>query len=225
METALRKMCLAHDMIHENPAMWFRDAAIDDRDRRLLDFGQVAFLTYGEGSFVRKMASLPSTPRPHTADLYVQNHKKASESSQQTEWTVEEDESCKNLVWSAGGELYGFTFAPAAPVSWDSFTVNVNIKGAPGAGFDRGFLSTAASNIRIFRGPPESCEEHPWDAMILRDCTSNTTNLHDLDYVASRKWDILAMKMCEDYDHPWVVISMKDAGQAERFNRAGESFA
>ena len=78
--------------------------------------------------------------------------------------------------------------------------MNVNVKGAPGAGFDWGYLSTRPANIRIFKGPPQTCDLHPWDAMILRDCTTNTDTLNGLEYIASRKWDILVMKMCEDYD-------------------------
>jgi len=80
--------------------------------------------------------------------------------------------------------------------------VNVLINGAASrnAGFDAGIFSTAATNVRVFRGPPETCNIHPWDAMILRDCTPNSTNLYDIEAIASRKWDILAMKMCEDFD-------------------------
>lgn len=78
--------------------------------------------------------------------------------------------------------------------------VNVNIQGAIGAGFLWGFLATQAENIRIFKGPAETCSIHPWDAMILRDCTTNTGTLDDLDAISSRKWDVLVMKMCEDHD-------------------------
>ena len=78
--------------------------------------------------------------------------------------------------------------------------VNVNIKGTLGSGFDWGFLSTRPENMRIFKGPPETCSAHPWDAMILRDCTSNTDTLSSIESMSSRKWDILCMKMCEDYD-------------------------
>jgi hypothetical protein len=78
--------------------------------------------------------------------------------------------------------------------------VNVNVSAKPGYGFDWGFLTTRPSNIRIFKGPPETCAHHPWDAMILRDCTGNTDTLNSIESIASRKWDILCMKMCEDYD-------------------------
>ena len=36
--------------------------------------------------------------------------------------------------------------------------------------------------------------------MILRDCTANTDRMIANEEISSRKWDILAMKMSEDYD-------------------------
>lgn len=59
-------------------------------------------------------------------------------------------------------------------------------------------ISTNGKNVRYFSGPPESCLTHPWDAIILRDCGPNTGSHHGIDSIASRKWDILVMKMCED---------------------------
>jgi len=66
------------------------------------------------------------------------------------------------------------------------------------------------------------------DAMILRDCTTNTDNLHDHEFLGKRKWDILAIKCCEDFDRKclpwyysqrltilldaWVVVCVKDVG-------------
>ncbi len=58
----------------------------------------------------------------------------------------------------------------------DMTTVNVNITGTVESGFNWGFLSTQPGNIRLFQGPQGTCEEHPWDAMILRDCTTNSDN-------------------------------------------------
>ena len=94
--------------------------------------------------------------------------------------------------------------------------VNVNIEGTPNAGFNWGFLATMPSKTRIFRGPPESCRIHPWDAMILRDCYASTDGIMGVSSIASSYWDILVMKMCEDYDckHslssvPWLYCCYK----------------
>lgn len=108
-------------------------------------------------------------------------------------------------------------------------TVIVHVEASPGQEFGWGFLSTRPHNIRIFKGPCETCPYHTWDAIILRDCTPNTDTLWRVEAVASRKWDILCMKMCEDYDRecyhvklanntnvllpdPWVVVAVNDAG-------------
>lgn len=64
--------------------------------------------------------------------------------------------------------------------------------------------------------------------MILRDCTTNTNGFNMIKEIASRNWDILAMKMREDYDclwsdnfdrHNvptgtglWVVVAIRDSG-------------
>jgi hypothetical protein len=36
--------------------------------------------------------------------------------------------------------------------------------------------------------------------MILRDFHTNTSGLNQVSHIASRKFDILLMKMCEDMD-------------------------
>ncbi|KAK5457167.1 hypothetical protein LTS15_004948 [Exophiala xenobiotica] len=175
---------VARCMLRSETVAWFRDQPIDQRDQDLINADHVGFVDYNKGSYLRKI----------------------------TQWVVETDQECKELVQSAGGKTYGFDNGSASPAHWASVTVNVNINATPGAGFDWGYLSTQPHHIRIFKGPAKTCSEHPWDAMILRDCTPNTDNLGSIGSIASRRWDILCMKMCEDYDHPWVVIAVKDAG-------------
>lgn len=41
--------------------------------------------------------------------------------------------------------------------------------------------------------------------MILRDCWPNSFNIRLLEHTA-RKWDILVMKMCEDYDSKYPLF-------------------
>ncbi|KIW70570.1 hypothetical protein, variant [Phialophora macrospora] len=190
------KRDMALHILREQPLAWFRDAPIDMRDTNLIRAEPVPWLDYSQGSFLRK--------------IY---HMKAGEEFQTTDWVVENEEACKELVRSAGGQLVGYDNTISEPIHWASMTVNVNVSAKPGYGFDWGFLSTRPSNIRIFKGPPETCAHHPWDAMILRDCTGNTGNLNSIESIAQRKWDILCMKMCEDYDSPWVVAAIKDSGE------------
>ncbi|RYP76347.1 hypothetical protein DL771_001786 [Monosporascus sp. 5C6A] len=173
---------------------WFRGSPVDDRDRALLDAQDVPWVHYAKTSYLRK--------------IY---HMKQSEGFETTDWTVENDDACKKMVAEAGGQLIGFDLDVCNSAQWKAMKVNVNIT-AKNTSFDWGFLSTTPSKIRIFRGAVESCPDHPWDAMILRDCYANTGGMQAVDSISSRYWDILVMKMCEDYDHPWVVVAVKDAG-------------
>lgn len=121
------------------------------------------------------------------------------------------------MIWSAGAQLYAWNFSAIEVTKWacvtgmyrassfwqqraDSLSVNVNVQGAASEQFEWGYLASHPKSIRIFKGPPETCNLHPWDAMILRDCTENTSSLYEIEHIASRKWDILVMKMCKDYD-------------------------
>ena len=61
-------------------------------------------------------------------------------------------------------------------------------------------MSGLPEHIRIFEGPTSTCPDHPWHAMIIRDAIAMTESLTAVDALASRKWDILLMKMCEDFD-------------------------
>jgi len=137
------------------------------------------------------------------------------------------------MIASAGGKLIGFDFQPLDETHWASMTINVNISAPPGQPFQWGFLSTSPKNIRILKGPADTCEYvltkssptyllivadslHPWDAMILRDCTTNTSSLHAVSKVSRRKWDILLIKCCEDFDrklHSVVHLCMSNSVQ------------
>ena len=116
-----------------------------------------------------------------------------------TPWTVENDDFCKNIVSSDGALLQGFTPTAGPAPAWQYVSVNVQVTGAPlKATFGSGFLATSPRNIRMFKGPSESYSG--WDAMILRDCVENTLELHNTEEVGSRLWDVLAIKMNDDYD-------------------------
>ena len=81
--------------------------------------------------------------------------------------------------------------------------VNVNIKGTPDSGFDFGYLCTQPRNVRILGGPPKTvCKDcgNYIDAMILRGCTTNTDQIKQVPGIASRRWDILLMRFCNDYN-------------------------
>ncbi|RYP01088.1 hypothetical protein DL764_006322 [Monosporascus ibericus] len=176
------KPLVARRLLRCKPGAWFRDSPVDERDRALLDAQDVPWVHYAKTSYLRK-----------------------------TDWTVENDDACKKMVAEAGGQLVGFDLDVSSPAQWKAMKVNVNIT-AKNTSFDWGFLSTTPSKVRIFRGAAESCPDHPWDAMILRDCYANAGGMQAVDSISSRYWGVLVMKMCEDYDHPGVVVAVKDAG-------------
>ncbi|KIW27336.1 uncharacterized protein PV07_07084 [Cladophialophora immunda] len=186
---------VALSLLHNNPSAWFRDATIEPRDRELIAAEPVSFLDYSARSYLRK--------------IY---HMKAGENFKMTNWMVETDDECKELVRSAGAKLYGYDKGPSPSVHWASVTVNVNVWGGPRAGFEWGFLSTTPDNIRIFKGPAHCCPLHACEAMILRSCSANTDTLGLTEGIGDRMWDILCMRMGQDYDYPWVVVAVKDAG-------------
>ncbi|RYP76724.1 hypothetical protein DL769_003555 [Monosporascus sp. CRB-8-3] len=188
------KPLIARRWLQYKPEAWFRDSPVDDRDRALLDAQDVPWVHYAKTSYLRKVY-----------------HMKQGEGFESTDWMVENDDACKKMVAEGGGQLVGFDPDVSNPGQWKAMKINVNIT-AKNTSFDWGFLSTTPSKVRIFRGVAESCLDHPWDAIILRDCYANTGGMQAVDSISSRYWDILVMKMCEDYDYPCVVVAVKDAG-------------
>ncbi|KAK8050113.1 hypothetical protein PG994_011843 [Apiospora phragmitis] len=87
------------------------------------------------------------------------------------EWFVENNQEYMNIVAQMGANLVGF----------DPGAANGAVTG----------LDFTLENVRIFRGPRNTCPDHPWDAMILRDCTASTEGMVDKEEISSRKWDIL----------------------------------
>ena len=42
--------------------------------------------------------------------------------------------------------------------------------------------------------------------MILRDCTPNSSGMDEVEEVNKYCWDLLLMKMCEDYDRVRSIV-------------------
>ncbi|RYP79469.1 hypothetical protein DL770_006650 [Monosporascus sp. CRB-9-2] len=206
------KPLVARRWLQCKPEAWFRGSPIDERDRALLDAQDVPWVHYAKTSYLRKIYHMKQGEGFETVYMlpiiYVFC---LLTNTEQTDWMVENDDACKKMVAEAGGQLVGFDLDVSNHAHWKAMKVNVNIT-AKNTSFDWGFLSTTPSKARIFRGAAESCPDHPWDAMILRDCYANTGGMQADDSISSRYWDILLMKMCEDYDYPWVVVAVKDAG-------------
>ncbi|KAI0156770.1 hypothetical protein GGR57DRAFT_501158 [Xylariaceae sp. FL1272] len=195
---AMPKYFRARCMMRSHPQDWFRDQDVDTRDRALLDAEFLPFVQYNQASYVRKMYTM----------------KEGDHLFQDVKWNVENDVNCKKIVAQAGGKLIGFPYGEIGSGNWKSIKIGVNIEVPKPAGlyFKWGIMGAKPSNVRIFRGPDRTCPDHPWDAMILRDCVASTDNFIRCPDIGTRKWDILAMKMCEDFDSPWILVAMRDVG-------------
>ncbi|KAI1380952.1 hypothetical protein F4677DRAFT_441282 [Hypoxylon crocopeplum] len=198
----LLKLVAFKTMICEQPQLWLGDVPVCPRDQALFDAVPVDFVNYCQNSFLILIAHL----------------KRGEEDGGvlQTKWTCENDVACKHMVTQAGGGAVGLQqdVELHPEFDWLHMMVTVNLKIHPAAdlGIAGGQLSSPPAKIRIFRGPERTCHVHPWDAMILYDCAPRTDGLKRVQRIASRKWDILLMKMCEDFDFPWVVVSIRDSG-------------
>ena len=54
---AMRKSVQAHQMLRDNPGMWFPHEALEPRDYELITAESVPFVDYEKGSYLRKMVS------------------------------------------------------------------------------------------------------------------------------------------------------------------------
>lgn len=117
------------------PARWFGNSTIEPRDSNLLSAPPVPWLLYDKTSFVRKIvcfvtAIQTGAPADPLISVSLQDGSGFRErmfltpaadsipNVQQTDWTVETDFECKNMIASAGAQVEGFTFASSHPTPW-----------------------------------------------------------------------------------------------------------
>ncbi|OTA70171.1 hypothetical protein K449DRAFT_393181 [Hypoxylon sp. EC38] len=194
------KLAGAKSVIKEQSHLWFGTEPISPRDHQLISCDDTAFAAFGKSSYL--------------SSVYHLKHGEG-EKIQDTCWTCENDIACKTMVAQAGGGIRGFPhLIPSPPANFPKVNVSLTVSATHSSELNVswGILSSRPTRIRILEGPSEICPIHPLDVMIMYDCTSTTENFIRQPLIASRKWDILLMKMCEDYDYPWVVLSMVDSG-------------
>lgn len=141
----------------------------------------------------------------------------------QTNWSVENDEACKELVRSARGQLYGYDNATSPPIHWASMAgkkTHIDVEHPP-----NNLQSMSTSRVLLVQDLigvflPHALtisvfsKDHRTLAhcirgtqLILRNCTPNTDGPSGIESIASRQWDILCMKMCEDHDCEYLSAS------------------
>ncbi|KAG6362697.1 hypothetical protein INS49_007790 [Diaporthe citri] len=194
---AAPKWVTGHKLLRDDPSQWFRGTQVDDRDLALINADPVPWIDIGQQSYLKHV-----------------HHKLKDQPFKTTHWTVENDKALRGMISEVGA---GFNGGAKPPVhlparDWESMMVNVTITGNIAPGVTWGLLSGRPSKARVLAGPCSTCTAHPWDIMILRDFHTNTSGLDQVSSIASRQFDILLMKMCEDMDYPWVVLAVKDSG-------------
>ncbi|KAL2284871.1 hypothetical protein FJTKL_08689 [Diaporthe vaccinii] len=190
------KWVRGHKLLRDDPSQWFRGTQIDDRDLALINAGPVPWINIGQQSYLKHV-----------------HHKIKDQPFETTHWTVENDKALRDMISEVGAGFTGWAKPLVLPTrDWESMLVNVTVTGNIAPGVTWGLLSGRPSKARVLAGPCSTCPEHPWDIMILRDFHTNTSGLDQVSSIASRQFDILLMKMCEDMDYPWVVLAVKDSG-------------
>ncbi|KAL7623061.1 hypothetical protein AAE478_006740 [Parahypoxylon ruwenzoriense] len=170
---------------------------LDARDHALLTAQPADWVRYGfRHSFIRRLNYRQPGMAPRV---------------QGTEWTESNNDSCMRLVAQAGGELSGFADFRVPEFVWESMLIRIRVAPAPSSTPRSPFntLVTLPSNIRIYRGPNAVCPNHHWDAMIVRNCLA-TDDLGDDPNISSSRWDVLLMKVCPRFEHPWFVINVRE---------------
>ncbi|KAH8890300.1 hypothetical protein GQ53DRAFT_747752 [Thozetella sp. PMI_491] len=131
------------------------------------------------------------------------------------------------MLARAGVKLFGFNSSVEIDVP-EYITLSVEANSVPGAPFRGTSLITDAlipGNVRVFRAPSMLCPENSRDAMILRNCTSDSKiDDYVLEY---RTFDILLMKFCEEHTtYPWRVCAINEVtvpGEADEGTAVDET--
>ncbi|KAI2639024.1 hypothetical protein GGS26DRAFT_587795 [Hypomontagnella submonticulosa] len=208
-DTRQQKLEHARRLITDRPHLWLGPFPISERDLLLTRSPNVSFLEYDRSCYAAKLC-------------HYYNFQKYEDDAplQTTSWDFRNDFTCKQMVAEAGGEVVGFPGITRNP-NYNWYHAKIDVKfSIPTASVMSseynvpwGILTTLATNARIFRGPVQETCRHGWDAMILYDCVASTEGpLRDCERIASRKWDILLMKMCNDYQFPFIVVAIRDSG-------------
>ncbi|KAI1453534.1 hypothetical protein F4805DRAFT_461637 [Annulohypoxylon moriforme] len=202
----LRKM---KSKLKRHPENWAGNA-FDFRDNSLLYGLSADFLDYSRHTGTCHLAKIVHFKRGE--DLTPEA---------QTYWNSENDNLCKAMVSRCGGKVHGFSRLKwtAYPEKLKELHTRVDVQiMLPTIAMIRynvawGILSTRSDKVQIYRGPKTFTPKHPWDAMVLHDCTANYEGeLWKAPEIASRRWDILLMKMGSEYDYPWLPVTIRDAG-------------
>ncbi|KAI1778399.1 hypothetical protein F4818DRAFT_438564 [Hypoxylon cercidicola] len=204
-ESVRRKIRYARMLMKHDPTLWFGDSEVSPRDVELINAQPVDFLDFTLKEHF-----------PHLHNVFYTNLDEET-TSVVMDWTRDNDELCKAMVWHAGGSIFPLQQQPVSFLRVaERLQVQLNFHSGAHIPCDSGFLSCVPFRTRIFKGPIQTDQVDPWDAMILYDCGVSSEDLSYVENIATRKWDLLLMKLSDkDFTHPWIVVNMRDSGPAE----------
>ncbi|KAI1418590.1 hypothetical protein F5Y13DRAFT_184231 [Hypoxylon sp. FL1857] len=199
-------------LIKRRPHLWFGTSPISPRDHELISCDDTSFAECGF---------------PGASPLCSVSHLKQGETNDvmhQTCWTCENDMACKTMVAQAGGSVSGFPELASLP-AWYQFHMKVEVKvtismtSRSELVVPCGLFSTRPTKIRTLQVPSHIpghiCPFSPPEVMIMYDCTSSSESFRKHPFIASRKWDVLLMKIYENYEFPWTIVSIVDSGSSD----------
>ncbi|KAF3058517.1 putative aaa family atpase protein [Daldinia childiae] len=187
------RLVRGREALAARPYLWMGFEPCSQRDLDLFSCGPVDFIGYDHTSYLRKITTASMEMRVKSGKrLFVTN-----------------EEQLRRNEERPGG------FFLAARHRQRELHVKVDIPKDKRDTFNAttGFLRSFWNKFKFLQGPPESHSAHTWDAMIIYDCTVTPEGtLQGCLQIATRKWDILLMKVADDYEYPWLVAAINDSG-------------
>ncbi|KAI1764474.1 hypothetical protein GGR53DRAFT_530627 [Hypoxylon sp. FL1150] len=196
-----RKVGYAKALMSHSPSLWFGDSDLHPRLASLINAPPLDFIDY--------------TLEARSPFLRSITYQKLDEENSFTEvqWTRPNHDLCEQAFFRGGGLGYN----PNQPLDDEAvmrdgkkLKIHTWIHPASGLPCQSGILSSPPNRAQIARGPSQTCQQHPWDAMVIYDCEVTSAELGEVARVASQRWDLLLFKICSTgIEYPWVVVAMK----------------
>ncbi|KAI1646237.1 uncharacterized protein F4817DRAFT_316961 [Daldinia loculata] len=187
------RLVRGRETLAARPYLWMGFEPCSQRDLELFNCGPVDFIGYDHTSYLLKMTISDLEVRVFPGDGWFVTHEQQLRRDEEQPGDFVSTPRCLNKKLHV------------------KITIPADKRGVFNA--TTGFLCSIWSKWKFFKGPPESCSTCTWDAMIIYDCTASSEGtLLDCPQIATRKWDILLMKVGTDYEHSWLVAAINDSG-------------
>ncbi|KAI0853161.1 hypothetical protein F5Y00DRAFT_257819 [Daldinia vernicosa] len=181
------------EMLAAYPYLWMGFEPCSRRDLELFNCSPVDFVGYDHTSYLRKITTMTWEVKVRSGkELFVTNEEQ---------------------IRINEGLPKGCFFTPGRRNKEPHVKITIPVDKRGTFNATTGFLCSMWSKLKFLKGPHESNSTCAWDAMIIYDCTASSEGtLRGCPQIATRKWDILLMKVGDDYEYPWLVAAIKDSG-------------